>query len=236
MIFLFIMAVGLLGLVLMALPGMQRHGPGAAGHIPSAHHGGVHLGQGTATHGAGHALQGVRGAPGTQIAPHTGHAMPSARGSANAPASSGGQQGQTTGFEFSRLIPSPRAIFSMVTLFGAFGFALLPIVHSMIVAALIAIVPAWAIEYFAVRPLWNLMFQFQGVPSTPMEALVLCDAKAVTPFRNGKGVVAVEHDGRLVQFSARLQTTHANVPVNVGDSLCVEEVDTANQRVLVSLK
>jgi hypothetical protein len=158
------------------------------------------------------------------------------RGQANAPAASSGQQSQGAGFEFSRLIPSPRAIFSILALFGAFGFALVPIVHNVFYASLIAALPAWAIEYFAIRPFWNFLFQFQGKPTTPIEALVLCDAKAVTPFRNGKGVVAVEHDGRLVQFSARLQAAHANVPVNVGDSLCVEEVDAANQRVLVSLK
>jgi hypothetical protein len=232
MIFLFIMAIGLIGLILMALPGIQNHGHAAAGHLPAPHHGSIHLGHGGA-HGASHALTGA----------HSGHAMPQtgqagapSQGSGSSAAAASGQQGASVGFEFARLIPSPRAIFSMLALFGAFGFALIPIVHSLVYAALIAILPAWAIEYFAVRPLWNLMFQFQGTPSSPMESLVLCDAKAVTPFRNGKGVVAVEKDGRLVQFSARLHSTHANVPVNVGDSLCVEEVDAANQRVLVTLK
>ena len=140
------------------------------------------------------------------------------------------------GFEFARLIPNPRAIFSILTLFGAFGYAIQPLVHLWWLAALIAIVPAWGIEYFAVRPLWNALFQFQGKPTSPIEALVTCDAKAVTPFRNGKGLVAIEHDGQLVQFSARLQETHANIPVKVGDTLCVEEVDPANQRVMVSVK
>ena len=64
----------------------------------------------------------------------------------------------------------------------------------------------------------------------------MCDATAVTPFRNGRGLVSVEHDGQIVQFSARLQSTHINVPVKVGDALYVEEVDAANQRMLVSLK
>jgi membrane protein implicated in regulation of membrane protease activity len=143
---------------------------------------------------------------------------------------------QTGNFEWARVIPSPRGVFSIMAMFGAFGYALLPLVHFWPLAAVLAFVPAWAIEYFAVRPLWNALFQFQGKPAAPIEALVTCDATAVTPFRNGKGLVAVEHNGQIVQFSARLQEAHASVPVHVGDKLCVEEVDSANQRMLVSVK
>jgi hypothetical protein len=46
----------------------------------------------------------------------------------------------------------------------------------------------------------------------------------------------LEHDGRLVQFSARLPEAQAGMPVRVGDTLRVEEVDAANQRVLVTLQ
>ena len=225
MTFLIIMVAGLIGLILMALPGLQHHaGIGAGAHIAPPAHGGLHLGHAAGSHSAGHSLSGARG----------GHVPANASGAAPSANAPGGQQ--AAGMELARLIPSPRAVFSILTLFGAFGYALLPIVHLWPLAALMAIVPAWAIEYFAVRPLWNVMFKFEGTPTTPMEALVTCDAKAVTPFRNGKGLVAVEHDGRIVQFSARLQQTHQNVPVRVGDTLCVEEVDAANQRVLVSVK
>ena len=224
MTFLIIMIAGLIGLLLMALPGMQQHGHiGGAPHIAPPVHGGLHLGHAAGTHGA--------------------HALPHGTGAAHAQTgavthASGGTQAAETpvGFEMTRLIPSPRAIFSILTLFGAFGYALLPIVHVWQLAALVALVPAWGIEYFAVRPLWNFMFQFQGKPTSPIEALVTCDATAVTPFRNGKGLVSVEHNGQVVQFSARLQETHANIPVKVGDTLCVEEVDPANQRMLVSVK
>jgi hypothetical protein len=226
--FLAIMVVGLIGLLLMALPGMQQHGhAGVAPHIAPHVHGGVHLGNGPAAHGTAHAIPGAHGA---HAMPHTGaHATPQAAGGAqNAEA--------PTGFEFTRLIPSPRAIFSMLALFGAFGYAASTFVSAWWIAALIALVPAWGIEYFAVRPLWNFMFQFQGKPTTPIEALIMCEAKAVTPFRNGKGLVSVEHDGQVVQFSARLHESTGSVPVEVGDRLCIEEVDTANQRMLVSLK
>jgi hypothetical protein len=226
MTFLIIMVAGLIGLLLMALPGIQQHGhAGVAPHITPHAHTGLHLGHSTGGHGAAHALPGTAGA-------HAGtHGAGSTHGHAGA---HGGEAPE--GFELTRLIPSPRAIFSMLTLFGAFGYAFLPILHSWQLAALAALVPAWAIEYFAVRPLWNAMFQFQGKPTTPIEALVTCDATAVTPFRNGKGLVSVEHDGRVVQFSARLQESHAGVPVKVGDTLCVEEVDAANQRVMVSVR
>ncbi len=234
MTFLIIMVAGLIGLLLMALPGMQQHGhAGIAPHIAPPVHGGLQIGHSAGAHGASQALTGAHGAhalPQGTGAAH-GHAMPAtqASGGAQAPETPGG-------FELARMIPSPRAIFSMLMLFGAFGYALLPLVHLWQIAALIALIPAWGIEYFAIRPLWNAMFQFQGKPTAPIEALVTCDATAVTPFRNGKGLVSVEHNGQIVQFSARLQESHANVPVKVGDTLCVEEVDPANQRMLVSVK
>jgi membrane protein implicated in regulation of membrane protease activity len=220
MTFLIIMAVGLVGLLLMALPGMQRHGHvGGAARIAPHVHGGVHAG-----HASAHA-------------PHAGASAPrSAPGVMKGAAGAAQNAEAQAGFEIARLIPSPRAIFSMMTLFGAFAYGLFETLHVWQLAAVLALVPAVGIEYFAVRPLWNMMFQFQGRPTSPIEALVTCEAKAVTPFRNGRGVVAVERDGRVVQFSARLQDKHAGMPVKVGDTLCVEEVDPANERMLVSLK
>jgi hypothetical protein len=244
MTFLIIMLAGLIGLILMALPGMQHHGHvGTTPHIAPPAHGGLHLGHGPGAH-----------TPGSLAASHTGHAMPQAGSHAAHPAPGGlkatpsqapangantaGQNAEATaGFQIARLIPSPRAIFSIMTLFGAFGYALVTALHfAPLLAALIAIVPAWAIEYFAARPLWNLMFQFQGKPCSSIETLIMCEAKAVTPFRNGRGLVSLEHDGRLVQFSARLPEAQAGMPVRVGDTLRVEEVDAANQRVLVTLQ
>ena len=228
--FLLAMLAGIIGLIMMALPGMQRHGhAGVTPHIAPPTHGQLHLGHGSGVHAPGHALPGV----------HAGHAMPhAATPAAGAVRGSAGVQNAEApgGFDFARLIPSPRAIFSILTLFGAFGYAIVQFVHLWPIAAVLAFVPAWAVEYFAVRPLWNVMFQFQGKPTTPIEALVACEAKALTPFRNGRGLVSVEHDGRVVQFSARLQDEHANVPIKVGDTLCVEDVDSENQRMLVSVK
>ncbi len=226
LIFLYIMAAGLIGLLLMALPGMQQHGH--AGIAPHSH-GGLRLGHGHGAPASGNAVPGA----------HAAHALPQAAGGTHGAGAARGitaGEGANPGFEMMRLIPSPRAIFSILTLYGAFGYAFYSTFHVWMAAALIALVPAIAIELLAVRPLWNLMFRFQGVPTTPIEGLVLCEAKAVTPFRNGKGIVAIEHDGQIVQFSARLQESHSKVPVKVGDSLCVEDVDSAKQRMLVSVK
>jgi hypothetical protein len=125
-------------------------------------------------------------------------------------------------------------IFSLLALYGAFGLALEPHIGPLL-AACLALPPAAAIERFVVTPLWNMMFKLEGKTNSPMEALVMSEAEAVTPFRNGKGVVSVEKDGRLVQFCAHLPEAQANMPIQVGDKLRIEEVDAANERVIVTL-
>jgi hypothetical protein len=135
-----------------------------------------------------------------------------------------------------RFLLSPRVVFSVLALYGAFGNALVRALHLQhTLAALVAIVPTVLVERFAVAPLWNLAFRFQGRPSSPLGALVLEEAKAVTPFRNGRGVVAVVRDGRLVQFSARLAERDASARVGVGDRVLVEDVDVARERLTVSV-
>ena len=85
-----------------------------------------------------------------------------------------------------------------MTTFGAFGYALVAgLQFSPLPAGLLALLPACGIEYFAVRPLWNLMFQFQGRPCSSLATLRFCEARAVTPFRNGRGLVEAELDGRI---------------------------------------
>jgi hypothetical protein len=144
--------------------------------------------------------------------------------------------------EWFRFLPSPRLAFSVLALYGAFGNALVQAAGLRpLVAALVAVLPALVVERFAVAPLWNLAFRFQGKPSSPLGALVLDEAKAVTPFRNGRGVVSVVRDGRLVQFSAHLveprerERRKDDAPVRVGDRLLIEEVDADREHLTVSL-
>jgi hypothetical protein len=135
-----------------------------------------------------------------------------------------------------RFVPSPRAICSVLALYGAFGNALVHAGHlPFATAALVAVLPAMLFEYAAVRPVWNLLFRFQGQPSSPLDALLLSEAQAVVPFRNGRGMVSVVHDGRVVQLAATLREDHAALPVRVGDRLRIEDVDARRERVTVSV-
>ena len=135
-----------------------------------------------------------------------------------------------------RFIPSPRLVFSVLALYGAFANALLHAVHlTPLIAGLVAVLPAVAVERLLVTPLWNLLFRFEGRTSSPLEELVLCEATAVTAFRNGRGIVSLVRDGRLVQFSARLTDAHAAMEVRVGDRLRVEDLDAQRERLIVSV-
>lgn len=106
---------------------------------------------------------------------------------------------------------------------------------SPVAAALVAVVPALLVERFAVTPLWNLVFRFEAAPSSPLDLLILAQARAVTPFRNGRGIVELVRDGRTVQLRAQLVDHQASLAVRVGDRLRVEEVDAQRERVTVSL-
>ena len=214
-VFLALMAAGLTGLLVMAIPAFGRHGGIGTPHgLGAAGHSGLHIGP---AHGAIHT-------GGAAI----GHTLTAAgKGAAKSAASSASSL---------RFLPSPRMVFSLLALYGAFGNVLNGSLHlAMPIAAVLALVPAALLEKFAVTPLWNTMLGAQGVPSSPLEALTLCEGEAVTPFRNGKGIVAMERDGRLVQFSAQLLPEQAHLPVRVGDRLRVEEVDAARERMTVTL-
>lgn len=219
------MIIGLTGLVVMAIPAFMGHGHASPDQGLGDGHGGDLLGDGGHA-GAAHAGGG-----------HAGGAHPSAAGDHGAapgremivaagPAPSG----------LVRFIPSPRAVFTLLALYGAFGNALVQAAHlSGLVAAFVALLPALAVERLVVAPLWNLVFHFQGQPSSPLEELIFSEARAVTPFRNGRGLVSIVRDGRLVQFSARLREDQARLPVKVGEMLRIEDVDAANERVTVAV-
>lgn len=139
---------------------------------------------------------------------------------------------QTT---LTRFVPSPRFVFSLLALYGAFGNVLVAARLSLWVAALLAIVPAALLERFAMTPLWRTLFKLESQAARPLGEIVMSEATAVTAFRGGRGVVSVVRDGRLVQFSARLIDAQASLPVRVGDRLRIEDVDAARERVTVSV-
>jgi hypothetical protein len=215
--FLIVMCVGLVGLVAMALPGLFHHGLTGHGHATTHLHGaGPHV----AHHG--HAAP-----PPSHAGTHAGHA--------GGHAAHGGHAVHA-GKSLAHLIPEPRLIFSFLALYGAFGNALVGLSLAPVwLAVLVALLPALLVERYLLQPLWSLAFRFQGQPSSPFPALLLEEAHAVTPFRNGKGLVRVVRDGRSVQLSARLVEAQSALPVRVGDRLRIEEVDPEKERVTVSL-
>ena len=223
-VFLTLMVIGLVGLLMMAVPAFGRIGHGHAGsHAP-----GHALGQGT-SHQLGHGGGGARGAI---------IVVPRSSATTNAPASTNQEliPADTAPRGMLRFVPSPRAIFSVVALYGAFGNALVEAaLLALPLAALLAVFPALLVERILVRPVWNLLFRFQGQPSSSMQTLLYSEARAVVPFRNGRGLVSVERDGRLIQLSACLRDDQRALPVKVGERLRVEDVDAARERVTVSV-
>ena len=206
--FLVLMVIGLVGLATMAIPAFARHGGAPTPHGHGA----------TGGHPPGHAPAGAL------VAPHA-HPTPAAATQSNQnqeilPATVASRTGIV------RWLPSPRGVFTVLALYGAFGNVLIEAFRlSGGLAALAAVVPTLLVERLVVRPLWNLLFRFQGRPSAPLEQLILSDAVAVVPFRNGRGIVSAIRDGRIVQLAARLCDEQAALPVKVGDRLRIEDVD-----------
>lgn len=219
-VFLTLMLVGLAGLTFMALPGLGRRG--------GTH--GVHSGS------HGFSAHGAHGGHARLHAPKGSHVHP-AQGAAGG-AGFAGASGPGSGLKelASQLVPEPRAILSVLTLYGASGYVLEAGFHtSHLVALVAAVLPAAALELGLVGPLWRFALRFQGKEAAPLEWVLAENAVAVTSFKNGRGIVRVTHDGRVVQLSARLVPEHADQPVRVGDFLRIEDVDTATERVTVSL-
>jgi hypothetical protein len=215
------MVIGLVGLATMAIPALGRRGaaPASHGHAALGHHGAA----------AGHSLP----AHGHVAAPAVG------RGHATALEPAPGQQmlpADAAPSGIGRWLPSPRVVFTVLALYGAFGNALVESLHlTVVVAALAAVIPTLLVERFAVRPLWNLLFRFQGQSSGRLEELIFGEARAVSAFRNGRGIVSTNREGRLVQLRARLSDAQAALPVKVGDRLRIEDVDAKRERVTVSI-
>jgi hypothetical protein len=224
--FLVLMAIGLVGLAVMAVPAFGRHGGPLHGThaLRSGHLAGL------AASGRGPTAA-LIGAGQVAAAGHVavGHVGPSGGADPTGLVRREPRPG------LARFLPSPRLVFSLLALYGAFGNVLRAAHLTMLTAAVVAVLPAALVERFVVTPVWRLLFRFQAPPSAPLEELILSEATAVTPFRNGRGIVSTIRDGRLVQFSARLVDAQARTPVKVGDRLRVEDLDPKNERLTVSV-
>ncbi len=206
-----LLVIGLVGLAAMAVPAFGHSHGALSGHGGGIAHGGAH----------GAAIPHASATP----------VLGSARGALQhlLPADAAHPSGW-------RFIPSPRAVFSVLALYGAFGNAGVHAFHlSFVVAALASALPALLVERLLVRPLWNLVFRLEAPACSPLEQLTLSEAEAVTPFRNGRGMVSTVRDGRRVQLVATLRDDQRTQPVKVGSRLLIEDVDAANERVTVSI-
>jgi hypothetical protein len=219
--FLATLGLGLAGLLLMALPGVRRHG---------------HVGH-TRTHARGHSR--VRGqARGQGHGTAAAHATaPAHAPGTHAPAPAQHTRGPGFADGLLRHIPEPYAFFSVLALFGAFGNVLqrtlrLPFWMSALGAAVIA----GGLEWLVVGRLWRLSLKFTGTPASPLTSLVMDQAEAVSVFRNGKGIVRAVLDGRAVQLRAELIAEEKTLAVRVGDRVTIQEVDPDRERVRVSLR
>jgi hypothetical protein len=121
-------------------------------------------------------------------------------------------------------VPLFRAAFTVMALTGAFG----TMVSSLPLGFALAVLCEWLV----LSRLFGTLMRFRARPSTPLAGLVLETVRAVTQFKNGRGIVAIERDGREVQLMATLVEPLG--VVEVGDRLKVVAVDVTSERLWVS--
>jgi hypothetical protein len=208
------LALGGIGLGVMGLAGVGRHGAHAqhGGHV----HAHVHA---HAQHGAhAHAVQ---------------HAQGGARPARTAGAARGGGSLGVLRWTLS----TPAFIFATLLGFGAAGMLLRGLL-SGVVLAVVALVLGLAFERLAIRPLMNLLMGFASAPALTLESTLFDEARAACGFdANGEGLVAVDVDGQVVQVlgTLRPEDRALGVRVHAGDRLRIEDVDGERHRCTVSV-
>ena len=209
------LATGAIGLGVMAVGGLSHGGHGHGhghGHGDASHAGGV-------GHGHGHAGD-----------VHVGHGGAASHG---AHAAHHGEAAQ--GFSWSSLL-SPRLLFALMVGFGAGGIAAAPLGEPWRFGA--ALLAGAAFEALLVGPLWRFLFRFESKPAVTLDSAIEDEARAVTGFdASGRGLVAVDVDGQIVQLLARLsaEERERGVHIRSGDMVRIAEVDAARGRCTVTL-
>jgi hypothetical protein len=205
----FSLALGLTGLVVMAVLGFGHHGG------DHAHHGGGHGHGGDGGHG--HAGDGHAGH-------HGGH------GSDHHAEHSGG------GLSSLLALLSPRVLFSFFVGVGATGLLADPLLAEPF-TAVAAIAGGLLFERFLVGPVWKFLFRFESRPAAMLESAVMEDAHAVMDFdAQGQGLVRIELNGQVVQLLGTLapEERASARRIRRGDLLRVEDVDAARNQCIVS--
>ncbi len=208
--YMFSLALGTTGLVVMALGGLGHH----MGHASPAPHTPGHTGP-----LVGHGHHDI------SLSSHShGHSHPSHSG---AYASLGGKLWA---------LLSPRVVCSFLVGVGASGLWLGHWLFEPLVAAG-ALTGGVLFERYVVTPIWNGLFRFASAPAQTLEQAVFEVARAVTDFdAQGQGLIALELDGQLIQVLGILRADERAIGVQVrrGDRVRIEEVDAVRNRCLVS--
>ncbi len=131
---------------------------------------------------------------------------------------------------------SPRVLFNFLVGFGATGLVVERLVGPVL-ALPIAVVGGVAFEALIVRPIFNSLFRFESSPAQTLESALMSEGRAVTGFdARGNGLISVELGGEVVQvLGTQLSAERATgVRIRAGDSVRIEEIDSARNRCTVS--
>jgi hypothetical protein len=242
-LYIFCVVLGAAGMATMAFLGFaSSHSAGHHGHATS-----------------GHELHGVGGHHGHSITPAHGHSPAPAHGAGHVATQRienvGGRPyevahtpvalGHGTLVELHGLAAlkyhilswlSPRVLFNFLVGFGATGMIVERLVGPVLTLP-IAVVGGVAFESFVVRPIFNSLFRFESQPAQTLESALMSEGRAVTGFdANGNGLISLELGGEVVQvLGTQLnQDRAAGVRIRAGDTVRIEEVDSARNRCTVS--
>jgi hypothetical protein len=129
---------------------------------------------------------------------------------------------------------SPAYICGAIIGFGATGTLLSPILQGWLQFGL-ALVGAYIICFFCIRPLLTGIERWASLPAKTLSDAVLENGTAVTDFdAKGYGLVRLNLDGQVVQLLGQLAPDERIDPrVRSGQTLFVRSVETARQRCVV---
>ncbi len=220
-LYIFCVVLGAAGMAAMAFLGFtSSHGGGHHTHDTSGHE--MHGIGATHSHGIGHAHELAHSGGHSHVTAHShsahAHAHP---------------EGWKTSL-WSWL--SPRVLFNFLVGFGATGLVVERLVGPVL-ALPIAVVGGVAFEALIVRPIFNSLFRFESSPAQTLESALMSEGRAVTGFdARGNGLISVELGGEVVQvLGTQLSAERATgVRIRAGDSVRIEEIDSARNRCTVS--
>lgn len=207
-IYALLLAIGIFGIVGMALAGFV--------HIGSGHSGG-HIGHTQ----VGHVV-------------HTGHV---GHGGAHAHGHAGVIPKGSPKFDIKSLLPlSPLDFFSYCAGAGLGAFLMRPYLPKPMLW-LPAIMGAIVFDLLITKTILRTITRVAADPSRGLEGTVATEGVAATNFdENGKGLVKLTLDGQIVQLLATLELPErtAGVRVKKGDSVLVVQVDSAKNCCMVT--